>query len=782
MKRWLRLPWLVLYALVLLALAAWYVPTLSADRFREPIHAALESALGRKVEIGKVRFRLLPLPGFTIDYVNIGEDPSIGAEPIAYVTTMRARPRLSALFGGPLEFASVDLEDAYINLTRVEHGDTGVKWNFSSLMRPKILTAFPSVHLISGRINFKFGETKSIFYLRDTDVDLWPPARSDAPWTLRVHAEPARTDRVARGFGSFSADGEWFPGRSAITLNVKLEKSELGDMVTLFEGREAGLHGHVWGDAHLAGPINRVGIAGRLMIDDIHGWNQTPPGGSAWPLAISGAIDLAGQTIEARATTTGKLSPIDIRYRVSGYLAKPRWGVTAIFSQLPMAPLVAIARNLGWGIPNDMNFDGMAEGVVGYSMPEGAPRMDGDLRIANSTLSVSGTPPLRCADADLRFSGAAITLAPTIVTNEQNESAMLDGSADVAEGPLRASLASEGMSFASLRRQISVAAAPLLSQATDGTWSGNLRYSNNRSSGTGPWSGDLHLQDATVAFEAFSLPLHVKSADASIDGASISLRRVNVSAGDVEAQGEYRYDAGAVHPHRFRFTAAAVNGGSIERLLMPALHRGNFFNYAFNFGRVPEPDWLRSMHADGTLQIASLNLGPAELDNLRLRVVWDGAAVRLSAVHGQSGEAEFDGAVAVDLAQRQPQYQIDGKLQAIPWHSGLIDAQGTVNTSGTGADLLANLRAKGAFHGRDVDLAPLDTYDLIDGAFEWSWDARNPRLKLTQLIMKSGGNTYQGNAETMDNGQLMLRVSDGTKQIQASGALLRGDPLKPVLQ
>jgi len=782
LKRWLRWPWLVFYAVLLLVFATWYVPKISADRYREPIHAALETALGRKVAIGLVRFQLLPVPGFTVDNVEIGEDPSIGPEPIAYVGQLLARPKLSALFGGPLEFASVDLDQAYINLTRVDHDGAGVKWNFSSLMRPKILNAFPSVHLNSGRINFKFGETKSIFYLLDTDVDLWPPTRSDAPWTLRVHAEPARTDRVARGFGSFSADGEWFPGRGAITLDVKLEKSELGDMVTLFEGREAGLHGHVWGDAHLAGPINRVGIAGRLMVDDIHGWNQTPPGGNAWRLAISGAIDVPGQTIEARATTTGKLSPIDIRYRVASYLAKPRWGVTAIFSQLPMAPLVAIARNLGWGIPNDMNFDGMAQGVVGYSMPEGSPRMDGDLRIANSTLSAPGTPPLRFADADLQFSGSTITLAPTTVTNEQSESALLEGSADVAEGTLRASLASEGMSIASLRRQISVAAAPLLSQATAGIWSGSLRYSNNRSSGTGPWSGNLHLQDAAVAFEAFSQPLHVKSADASIDGSSIALRHVTVSAGDVEAQGEYRYDAGAVRPHRFRFTAGTVNGASIEKLLMPALHRGNFFNYAFNFGRVPEPDWLRSMHADGTLQVAALNLGPAELDNLKLRVIWDGAAVRLSAVHGQSGDAAFDGDVTVDLAQRQPQYQIDGKLQGLPWHSGVIDAQGTVNTSGTGLDLLANMRGKGAFHGRDVDLAPLDTYDLIDGAFEWSWDAHNPRLKLTQLVMKSGSTIYQGNAETMDNGQLMLRVSDGTKQIQASGALLRGDPLKPLSQ
>src|SRR5437764_2290240 len=110
MKRWIAL------GLALLAFAAWYIPRLSAARYREPIRAGLESALGRKVKIGKVEFRVLPVPGFTIHDVTIGEDPAIGPEPVAYVTTMIARPRVSALFGGPLELASVDLEDTSVNM------------------------------------------------------------------------------------------------------------------------------------------------------------------------------------------------------------------------------------------------------------------------------------------------------------------------------------------------------------------------------------------------------------------------------------------------------------------------------------------------------------------------------------------------------------------------------------------------------------------------------------------------------------------------------------------
>ena len=138
MKKWLRPGWLVIYFVALLGWAAWYVPQLNAERYREKIHTGLESALGRKVSFGTLQFQLLPVPGFTIKDLIIGEDPAIGPEPAAYVTTLRGRPRLSALLGGPLEFASVDLEETSVNLTRTEGNANSVHWNFSALTRTQL--------------------------------------------------------------------------------------------------------------------------------------------------------------------------------------------------------------------------------------------------------------------------------------------------------------------------------------------------------------------------------------------------------------------------------------------------------------------------------------------------------------------------------------------------------------------------------------------------------------------------------------------------------------------
>jgi hypothetical protein len=756
-------------AIVALLVAAVYVPKISADRYRDRVHAALEKALRRQVEIGEVRFRLLPTPGLTIANVTIGEDPKIGAEPIAYVTTLVAVPRITSLFGGALELASVDLEDASLNLTRVDRNEGDVNWNFASLMRKETLAAFPSVHMRGGRINFKFGDTKSLFYLLNTDVDLWPPDSASGPWTLRVHAEPARTDRPARGFGSFVLRGQWLQSNLSTTLDVKLEQSELGDMLTLFNGYESGIHGEVAGDAHLAGPLNRIGIAGRMTVSDLHGWNQTPPGGSGWRFAIGGAIDAPGQTIDLNAKAAGPQSPLAIRYRVTDYLRRPRWGVTVNLNHFPLAPVPEIARNLGFPVPADFKFDGTADGAVGYSTPTGVPRMDGIMNLAHSTFVVAGAPPLHIPGAELHFSGSVITLEATEVTNESKETAAIAGSWDADGRKLDIQISSDGMQIASLKRQISVAGIPLLGNATSGTWKGDLRYTDKASGPGAGWSGEVNLLDAEIPFEAFAEPMHVVSADATIDGAGLSLKRVNLKVGGIAAQGEYRYDALAPRPHKFRITVPEASGPVLEKLLMPTLRRGNFLTYAFNFGRVPQPDWLRNMRADGTIQTGQLDLGGGHFTKLRARVTWEGTNVQLAGIETQFGDAAFRGAATIHLAGRQPGYEVRGKLSGLAWRGGTIGADGMLSTSGTGTALLGNMRAQGSFDGRNIEnkdivLAAPEAFDSVTGTFEWAW----PKLRLPQLEMKSGADTYLGSAEMGDNGQLLVKVSDGTKHIQVA--------------
>ena len=206
--------------------------------------------------------------------------------------------------------------------------------------------------------------------------------------------------------------------------------------------------------------------------------------------------------------------------------------------------------------------------------------------------------------------------------------------------------------------------------------------------------------DAEIPFEAFSEPLHVVSADATIDGAGLSLKRVNLSIGGIAAQGEYRYDALAPRPHKFRITVPEASGPALEKLLMPTLRRGNFLTYAFNFGRVPEPDWLRNMRADGTIQTGRLDLAGGHFTKLHARVIWEGMNVQLAGLETQFGEAAFKGAATIHLAGRQPGYDVQGKLTGLAWRGGTVSADGMLSTSGIGAALLGNMRARGSFDGK----------------------------------------------------------------------------------
>ncbi len=105
----------------------------------------------------------------------------------------------------------------------------------------------------------------------------------------------------------------------------------------------------------------------------------------------------------------------------------------------------------------------------------------------------------------------------------------------------------------------------------------------------------------------------------------------------------------------------------------------------------------------------------------------------------------------------------------LPWRGGTIGADGTLSTSGTGTALLANMRAQGSFEGRNIEskdivLAGPEVYDSVSGTFEWNF----PRLRLPQLVMKSGADIFQGSGEMGDGGQLSVRVSDGTKRTQVA--------------
>ena len=85
--------------------------------------------------------------------------------------------------------ASIRLDEASINLTKSDPASEWGRWNFSSLVNPSVMRTAPAIHVRDSRIHFKFGDTKSVFYLTETDLDI-SPSGSSGDWRIAVPRSP----------------------------------------------------------------------------------------------------------------------------------------------------------------------------------------------------------------------------------------------------------------------------------------------------------------------------------------------------------------------------------------------------------------------------------------------------------------------------------------------------------------------------------------------------------------------------------------------------------------
>jgi hypothetical protein len=734
---------LVLGAVGIVIIAGIAAPTFQAGPYRDRILPALELALNRKIEFSEIRYNVFTGPGFSVDNVTIGEDPEIGAEPIAYVNStgkLTAIPRIWSLFTGHLEFASLRMDNAQINLTRSEPQPGQYRWNVERLMRPSIIAAFPTILIRNSRINFKTGDIKSTVYLLDCDLDITPPTSSTDGWHIRFEGKPARTDRVARGSGIFTAKGSWNPTSNKLDLDLQLDRSELSDIVALIRGEDIGLQGEISGKAHLAGPPSGIAVNGHLSVANLHGWDQSMAQGETWPLNIDGKWNLRDQQFKLDAGVAGRFTA---HYLIDKYFSQPRWGVTVNFQDFSIEPLVNLARHLGAPLPPDLKLKGNLDAAFGYSGT-----LNGGATLHNAELSLPGSTPVQLETAQVIVTDGHARLAPTLVSFPSQQQAMFEATYNLGDPAPEFSVSTKGLNVHAL------GGIPLVSALSDGEWSGELRYSAQQ------WSGPFELAKGTLDFQGFSEPVRL-SADGKIDGARVNLQHIRASAGTFTVTGEYRYEPDAPRPHRFRLVLPELDSSVFEQLAMPTLsHKGGLFN----FGKPAPPDWLKQIRADGNLQIATLRASAIELKKFHSRVLWDGTHIALPDAAATFGTGSITSRVLIDLSGKVPAYELSSKLAGIPWKSGKMDADTLIETRGLGTDTLTNLRSTGSFNGRKV----LDDFDSIAGRYDLRWAAKTPRLNLTDLRLGADGDVVTGNATLQADGTLLMQLANGTKQLKVS--------------
>src|SRR5437879_7233934 len=115
----------------LLLLAVIVPPFVNANRFRARLAQSVSGSIGRPVNMGNVKIRLLPLPGFEIENFVIADDPAYSAEPLLRAETVVARLRLTSLWRGRLEIARLSFNYPSLHLVRNGEG----QWNVEALLR-----------------------------------------------------------------------------------------------------------------------------------------------------------------------------------------------------------------------------------------------------------------------------------------------------------------------------------------------------------------------------------------------------------------------------------------------------------------------------------------------------------------------------------------------------------------------------------------------------------------------------------------------------------------------
>jgi len=767
--RWLLI---TLVGLVAIGFAA---PKVSANRFRPRIQAALETALNRPVHLGAVHLNLFTGPGFTVDDVLIDDDPAAGIEPFAHVEQIQARIRWLSLFSGRLAFSSLRLDTPSVNVVKMPSGP----WNIQPLLDRHTQDGaphrrdVPDIQIRGGRIDFKFGDTKSVFYISDADVDAYPNENGEV--VIRFSGAPARTDQGSQNFGELTARGllqAGANGENHLNMGVHLDRTAISELTRLFHGSDIGIHGYVFADAKLDGLLSKLDITGNLNISDVHRWDLMPAPGEGWTLNYRGLLNLGGHHLELAtlAATPAQPDPVSVEFHLDDYLAAPKWSGNLQFHDLPAASLVETARHFGAPFPPGVQVEGKVEGGIGYSSQSG---VEGQLTLANAAVKFLEGGSAQFDSAQVQISNGMVVLAPADIEIEDGQEAQIDGeySLDNSHAAFRISTRELSAGAAHL---LDTAPIPLIEQLRQGSWKGWISYEKTAEN-PGVWSGQYDLLNAIVDIPGLALPVRLASATVMMDGDGIQVTRMRGRAGTVRFEGDYRYDASAAHPDRLRLTVPQLQLADIEAMMLPALRRNEGFLARFRRDQ-PVPKWLEERNAEVTLQVANLMNAELPLGDLTAHATWRGPSINVSNLNWHLDSMHASGKLSVNLSKAEPLYELTGTVENFDYRNGQLDLDGELITSGIGPALLLNLRSKGTFDGRGIMLAPDAEVREVSGTYRVGTSYGVPRLLLSNVQVLQGAETLVGQGASQPDGHIVLELASGRKQVRLTGMLLPVHP------
>ena len=539
-----------------------------ANRLRTRIVSSISLALGRPVEVASVSLRLLPQPGFDLNDFVVGDDPAFGAEPMLRASEVTALLRLTSLLRGRLEISSLSLTEPSLNLVRNSQGH----WNLENLLEraekiPVAPTAkarterrpgFPYVEASRGRINFKFGAEKKPYALMEADFSLWQD--SENVWSMRLKAQPMRTDFNLSDTGRVRVNGSWQRAASLrdtpVNFSLLWDGVQLGQLTKLLRGADQGWRGTGELAATVKGTPANLAITTSASADDFRRYNVMGGG----DLRLAAHCSARYSSVNSSLTEIVCRAPVgDGAISLSGsamsLLDSPGYDLECRAQGLPMQSLLAFARHARQGVPDDlvaggqldakMRFQRAAKGSTDHALWEGEGQTSGFRLVSdltNSELDLENIP-LSFASAEAKSSSR---LPRTIAAKAMQAAPDVH----VEIGPFHATLgrstpvqvygwvARSGYSFEvqgegqvpRLLQAARLAGLPVLATSAEGSTKVDLRIA-------GDWSGVLatrttgtaQLRSIQAKVRGWNEPLQLASANLTLTPDRALLQNINAS-------------------------------------------------------------------------------------------------------------------------------------------------------------------------------------------------------------------------------------------------------------
>jgi hypothetical protein len=701
-----------------------------ANRLRAQIVRTVTLALGRPVEVGWVRLRLFPQPGFDLENFVVHDDSAFSAEPILRAQDVNAVLRLPSLLRGHIEIARLNLTEPSLNLVRNNDG----RWNVEELLERTAKTTvaptgkssserrpgFPYIEFDSGRINLKLGAEKTPFALTDADVSLWQ--ESENAWGVRLRATPMRVDMNLTDTGTLRVEGSWERAASLretpVHFIVRWQGGQLGQATKLLYGVDEGWRGTLTTSLLLTGTPGDLGVGANGSVRDFRRYDVL--GG--------GELDLAAECGGHFSSTDHTLSRLackapvgDGEFDLDGSLkAAEQFQYDLSYSaDAPAQSLVALLRHARNGVPDDLTADGRLKLLLEMvrSADGGQARGGGrisELRLTSEAADLDlplGDVPLAVIGAEAqthqkrivktlattRLDEAVLSFGPVAMTLGKTESSALRGTlsrkeyrvalkGDADIGRLLRMFGAIGIPSAKVR----VEGKAKVDLQMAGTWSGERPRS----------SGEVQISSVRAQAPGLNQPVTIASADLRFTPDRIEVQNLRAFAAGSVLGGTIslpRHCEVADCPATFTLRADRIAIGQVNALLNPNAPRQRW--YQFLSGDAKGNRYLLELHAVGTISAGQFAAGKLSATRMTADADLKNGKLRLANLQADLWDGRHVGEWTADFTAKPPVFSGTGTVQHVAlndlaqimndgWVTGLASGTYNITMGGVSAEEL----------------------------------------------------------------------------------------------